>query len=882
MRTAFALTFSLILLVKTASADRNALRRKTRVLVGDNEADPVAYDGASEHRTLTSANMEYTLGDEEAREPGKGAKSVKESGKSSSNKAGPSSLSTKSGAKSISTKAPKRTKSSKSSKSAYKSSKTTTSFGNETHNNTKVPSGPPKRENTKTFSGTENVLTLEIVDMSGNDMNEEEIQLSQDAEGVATKDVVMPDHGMDEEEEDLLSESENAEVVAIENVVVMSGHDIEEEEDELTTYLLSIPFFEEGMSMPPSAVPSAVPSAMPSAVPSTVPSAPPVKCYNSTTAIVQAQLADPPVKSFNICPGTTIKVGLPANAEFTQFVGGDLPLSALHDNVTIQCGAKGDPADRCIFTGGYFQLVTSPVVALVQGRKVSTNNLRIKGLTFTGQLTTQVPGVATSSIALGAPGTGMIFEDCSFKNLTSDFIITNSRNSLTAPEDLPFYSSELTVRNCTFENITYSSGVIANLRQNMTVTNSRFDNIKWAKCASCPPSTLPVFLVGNLAGSMKLSNNTFGASDIVQTAVAWLNFTSNGVPSILMYSNNTKSGDLMIVNATGRQDYCEAGLLFRNSSNGFGECLNLFSDVPPVKCYNSTTAIVQAQLADPPVKSFNICPGTTIKVGLPANAEFTQFVGGDLPLSALHDNVTIQCGAKGDPADRCIFTGGYFQLVTSPVVALVQGRKVSTNNLRIKGLTFTGQLTTQVPGVATSSIALGAPGTGMIFEDCSFKNLTSDFIITNSRNSLTAPEDLPFYSSELTVRNCTFENITYSSGVIANLRQNMTVTNSRFDNIKWAKCASCPPSTLPVFLVGNLAGSMKLSNNTFGASDIVQTAAAWLNFTSNGVPSILMYSNNTKSGDLIIVNATGRQDYCEAGLLFQNSSNGFGECLNLF
>jgi hypothetical protein len=304
----------------------------------------------------------------------------------------------------------------------------------------------------------------------------------------------------------------------------------------------------------------------------------PTNCYNSTRAILNAQLANPPVKFFKICPRTTINIGIPANTQFTEFVGGDVPLAAIHDDVTIQCGERGDPADRCILSGGYIQLVTGPTTALVPGRKISTNNLRVKGLTFTGQLT-DLPGLATASVNLGAPGTGMVVQNCVFRNLTAYTFISNLRNTATSPEDYPSYSSELTVQGCYFENITYSGGVIGNFRQTMNVTRSLFNRIKWRKCPSCPVnnSTLPIFLVGNVAGSMKFNRNAFGTSEIVQSALIWFNLTTNGIPSKLSYARNAKYGDLVILNATSRTDYCDAGLLIRNSSNGFGECSDLFN-----------------------------------------------------------------------------------------------------------------------------------------------------------------------------------------------------------------------------------------------------------------------------------------------------------------
>jgi hypothetical protein len=78
--------------------------------------------------------------------------------------------------------------------------------------------------------------------------------------------------------------------------------------------------------------------------------------FNSNQAIILAQIQDPPIETFVICPdSTTIKIGLPANAaDFTLlFAGGDFPLTVLHSDAEIRCDDDGDSTNNYALNGGF-------------------------------------------------------------------------------------------------------------------------------------------------------------------------------------------------------------------------------------------------------------------------------------------------------------------------------------------------------------------------------------------------------------------------------------------------------------------------------------------------------------------------------------------------
>ena len=120
-------------------------------------------------------------------------------------------------------------------------------------------------------------------------------------------------------------------------------------------------------------------------------------CYNSTLAILMAQLQGS--KDFILCPHTTIDIGVPANAQFTAFINGDYPLAILGDGVTVQCGYDGSSTNNCVLNGGFVQLVSIPNNPFLP-TKITSNDLKVQGLTFSGTLQSG-NNIQTSAISVG-------------------------------------------------------------------------------------------------------------------------------------------------------------------------------------------------------------------------------------------------------------------------------------------------------------------------------------------------------------------------------------------------------------------------------------------------------------------------------------------------
>ena len=302
-------------------------------------------------------------------------------------------------------------------------------------------------------------------------------------------------------------------------------------------------------------------------------------------------------------------------------------------------------------------------------------------------------------------------------------------------------------------------------------------------------------------------------------------------------------------------------------------------EIPP--CFNSTTDIILAQLLDPPVKDIKICAGTTITIGIPSNADFTEFAGGDIPLTALHDDVTIQCGDNGNPDDECVITGGYVQFVTEANNPFVPDRNITTNNLLLKGLTFTGQLISLPGFLTTSSIGVSTPGSGMVIEDCVFDGLTAYSVFTNIGSILSGREEYPYFSSDLTVQRCVFNDIVYGASVILNDGQKIKMTEVVFNNITYGDFG-----TTTYGLVSSVGGITELSSSSFGASEVVTAAAFWWDISPTAVASTFEYSNNADLGVSFVVGSGGAAvnatDTCPQGLMKVDLVGATIECLALF
>jgi hypothetical protein len=285
---------------------------------------------------------------------------------------------------------------------------------------------------------------------------------------------------------------------------------------------------------------------------------------------------NPTLKEFIICPDTTIDIGIPLNADFTEFgpPPADFPLTVLHSNVTIKCGDDGSSANNCALNGGYIQLITTPNNPFVAGT-VSTDNLMVQGITFTGTLQ-GVPSptgegeLSTSNIGLGAPGKNMIFDDCIFEGVTSDQLFYLHRDILSTAEDFPPLSADVTIKNSVFRNITYRFDTINTREQTIMVDNVAFEDLKYEPCSCTNISAVVRVTEG---GQVDLKDCNFMDVEFLSSIVI-----AFGNETEVTYSNLTSTG-LVVYDKENRdeEDYCELGLIVDIVTNGmFDSCENIF------------------------------------------------------------------------------------------------------------------------------------------------------------------------------------------------------------------------------------------------------------------------------------------------------------------
>jgi hypothetical protein len=306
---------------------------------------------------------------------------------------------------------------------------------------------------------------------------------------------------------------------------------------------------------------------------------------------------------------------------------------------------------------------------------------------------------------------------------------------------------------------------------------------------------------------------------------------------------------------------------------------------PEYPCFTSTFAILAAQLSTAQ-RDFRICPDTTINIGFPTDASFTNFVGGDFPLTIVHDDVTVACGSSGKSSNNCTLNGGLYQFVTIASNPLVP-RKITTNNLKLKGITFTGSLN-RIPSptspsgfVLPASMLVSAPGKNIVVEDCLFRNLRSNSTIINViRSGLVAEADLPNNSVEMTIKKSKFRNLKLGFDLAIAVNQTINFEDNSFKGIEVDRTfcpGGCPAYN--ILLISALDSSLDMTGNSFKDVETFSGIAI-----STGRNVSVTYSDNMGDG-LTIVDIDNRPygDYCEAGLIVDRRRDGrFDKCFDLF
>jgi hypothetical protein len=203
------------------------------------------------------------------------------------------------------------------------------------------------------------------------------------------------------------------------------------------------------------------------------------------------QRGDDVRKVYEICPNTTITIGVPTDTTFTSFAGGDFPLGVIRPNVTIE-------GNGATLVGGLYQLVTLPVFQYPSpaGGGVLTfaapkEDVIFKDLVFTGPLFGGTD-FAASSILLSGPG------NVKLENiLITDFSITGGASCA----DRPMYVGEVVIApgltppgsvSVEIDGLTMTNAVISNCTslvfsdgQVLAMKNSRISTVDGNSIVSC-------------------------------------------------------------------------------------------------------------------------------------------------------------------------------------------------------------------------------------------------------------------------------------------------------------------------------------------------------------------------------------------------------------
>jgi hypothetical protein len=313
-------------------------------------------------------------------------------------------------------------------------------------------------------------------------------------------------------------------------------------------------------------------------------------------------------------------------------------------------------------------------------------------------------------------------------------------------------------------------------------------------------------------------------------------------------------------------------------------CGGTANDEPEYPCFTSTRDILTAQLTTAQ-RDFRICPDTHINIGLPADASFTKFVGGDFPLSVVHNDVTVACGSNGKSSNNCTLNGGLYQFITIPTNPLVN-KTITTDNLKLKGITFTGSLNRlPFPASATgfinpASVLVSAPGKNMVVEDCIFRSLRLNSTVFFVVRSLLATEtNFPNFSVDMTIKKSKFRNIKLGFGLITVRNNTLKLEDNNFKGIEIDEtfCPGCPSNN--ALLIEAIESNMDMTGNKF---QDVETYSGIV--FASGRNRSFTYSDNMADG-LTIVDIDNRPygDYCEAGLIVDKIRDGrFDKCFDLF
>jgi hypothetical protein len=363
-------------------------------------------------------------------------------------------------------------------------------------------------------------------------------------------------------------------------------------------------------------------------------------CFSNTSSILLAQMQDPPILDIVLCSDTIFRIGVPTNPElvFSAYEKGDIPLTAIHDNMVFSCGNSTNPTSEniCILDGGWIQFLTQPTIVAAEN-PISTHNLTVRGLTFTGNLTqaTNTDGSVASShaISLNAPGENMVLDDCLFLDLSADSVISNRWNELMSSEEAdsslyPPYSSTLTLQNSLFQNVVYKWHAVHNYQQSMILSQVRFDNVQFLPLldngTNSTTDEFPSTVISIVNGLTDVLDCTFSNIQVLTSVVHVWDLVGSLI-DLVGVQGNMATSDVLVIDTEGKDPstYCRGGLMVEMmmaGANSTVDCLQLFEYAPTI-----------APTAD---QCFGICglEGTLI------NPETQVFIEGPSG-----ENLTIAC-----------------------------------------------------------------------------------------------------------------------------------------------------------------------------------------------------------------------------------------------
>lgn len=308
------------------------------------------------------------------------------------------------------------------------------------------------------------------------------------------------------------------------------------------------------------------------------------------------------------------------------------------------------------------------------------------------------------------------------------------------------------------------------------------------------------------------------------------------------------------------------------------------STVATAVCYNNTQAMLTAQVNGE--TQLEICSNTVLELGVPLSADLTEW-SNMIPLVIIKDDVEVYCGPDKKSTNNCVLRGGILQLVTSVVNPLLPQASTtdSTHNLKVMGLTFTGTAS-DMPGlIEGASVAIGAPGTNMVFDDCIWESFTASHTFFVARNALTSEEQFPAHSANVTISNSVFKYVPYSQESIQNEGQIVNLQSVEFSNVDYAPICHCDDPactcTPQSYLMELTAGSTTTLQDV--QIDSVTVFTSLILQANEGTE--LVYSNQDLSiGWFFFYNPLCRNatDHCEGGLVVDTVANGsLDECVQL-